>query len=53
MPRESVLTATERNQIRIEKLIFHIILNDELQPRYLNEVAMTAEQRNFFRDRLL
>lgn len=52
MPRESVLTATERNQIRIEKLIFHIILNDELQPRYLNEVAMTAEQRNFFRDRL-
>lgn len=52
MPRESVLTAAERNQIRIEKLIFHIILKDELQPRYLNEVAMTEEQRNFFRDRL-
>ena len=52
MPRESVLTATEKNQIKIEKLIFHIILKDELQPRYLNEVAMTNEQRSFFRDRL-
>lgn len=52
MPRESVLTTAERNQIRIEKLIFHIILKDELQPRYLNEVTMTNEQRNFFRDRL-
>ncbi len=52
MPRESVLTAEERNQIRIDKLIFHIILKDELQPRYLNEVAMTDEQRDFFRDRL-
>lgn len=52
MPKESVLTAAERTQIRIEKLIFHIILKDELQPRYLNEVAMTDEQRSFFRDRL-
>ena len=52
MSRESVLNAAERSQIRIEKLIFHIILKDELQPRYLNEVTMTAEQRNFFRDRL-
>ena len=52
MPRESVLNAAERSQIRIEKLIFHIILKDELQPRYLNEVTMTDEQRNFFRDRL-
>jgi hypothetical protein len=52
MPRESVLNAVERSQIRIEKLIFHIILKNELQPRYLNEVTMTAEQRNFFRDRL-
>ena len=52
MPRESVLTAVERNQIRIEKLIFHIILKDEMQPRYLNEVTITDEQRSFFRDRL-
>ena len=52
MPRESVLTAAERNQIRIEKLIFHIILKDEMQPRYLNEVTITDEQRSFFRDRL-
>lgn len=52
MPRESVLTAADRNQIRIEKLIFHIILKDELQPRYLNEVTITNEQRSFFRDRL-
>ncbi len=52
MPKESVLTAADRAQIRIEKLIFHIILKDELQPRYLNEVAMTNEQRSFFRDRL-
>ena len=52
MPRESVLTAVERTQIRIEKLIFHIILKNELQPRYLNEVTMTGEQRTFFRDRL-
>ena len=52
MPRESVLTAADRNQIRIEKLIFHIILKNELQPRYLNEVTITEEQRRFFRDRL-
>lgn len=52
MPRESVLSDADRNQIRIEKLIFHIILKDELQPRYLNEVTMTNEQRSFFRDRL-
>lgn len=52
MPKESVLTAADREQIRIEKLIFHIILKDELQPRYLNEVTITDEQRAFFRDRL-
>ena len=52
MPRQSVLTAGERNQIQIEKLIFHIILKDEQQPRYLNEVTVTDEQRSFFRDRL-
>lgn len=52
MPRESVLTAADRNQIRIEKLIFHIILKDEMQPRYLDEVDITEEQRSFFRDRL-
>lgn len=52
MSRESVLTAADRNQIRIEKLIFHIILKDEFQPRYLNEVTITEEQRAFFRDRL-
>lgn len=52
MPRESVLTAVDRNQIRIEKLIFHIILKDEMQPRYLDEVDITEEQRSFFRDRL-
>lgn len=52
MPRESVLTATDRNQIRIENLIFHIILKDEFQPRYLNEVTITDEQRTFFRNRL-
>lgn len=52
MPKESVLTAADRAQIRIEKLIFHIILKDEQQPRYLNEVTMTDEQCSFFRDRL-
>lgn len=52
MPRESVLTTAERDQIRIEKLIFHIILKNEHQPRYLNEVTMTDEQRSFFRNRL-
>lgn len=52
MPKESVLTAADREQIRIEKLIFHIILKDEHQPHYLNEVTITDEQRAFFRDRL-
>lgn len=47
-----MLTAADREQIRIEKLIFHIILKDDLQPRYLNEVTITDEQRSFFRDRL-
>lgn len=52
MSKESTLTEADRNQIKIEKLIFHIILKDELQPRYLNEVSVTDEQRMFFCDRL-
>lgn len=52
MPKESVLTIADKEAIQIEKLIFHIILNDDAQPHFLDELIITAEQKKFFKDRL-
>lgn len=52
MPKESVLSITDKESIKIEKLIFHIILTDNVTPVFLEELDVTPEQQKFFRDRL-
>ena len=44
MPRESVLSIADKEAIKIEKLIFHIILTDDINPIFLEEVKITDEQ---------
>lgn len=51
MKRESVLTEMEKNSIAIEKLIFHIIIEDELKPIFLDEVILDESQKEFFKNR--
>lgn len=52
MPRESVLSIADKEAINIEKLIFHIILTDEVNPIFLEELEVNREQQKFFKDRL-
>jgi hypothetical protein len=52
MARESVLSMADKEAIKIEKLIFHIILTDVAQPIYLEELIITEEQQKFFKERL-
>lgn len=52
MPKESVLSVADKEAIVIEKLIFHIILKDDVQPVFLDELVITKEQTKFFKDRL-
>lgn len=49
--KESVLSEKEKESFRIEKFIFHIILQDELKPIYLDEIILDDSQIEFFRDR--
>lgn len=44
MARESVLTAADKDAIKIEKLIFHIILKDQVAPIFLDKVIITENQ---------
>lgn len=53
MPKESVLSIADKEAIKIEKLIFHIILTNNIKPVFLEEVKITNEQQKFFRDRLV
>ncbi|MFA7082569.1 MAG: nucleoid-associated protein [Bacteroidales bacterium] len=52
MPRESVLSIADKEAIKIEKLIFHIIIKDQLTPTFLDELNISDEQQKFFRDLL-
>lgn len=52
MARESVLSMTDKEAIKIEKFIFHIILKDDVQPHFLDELEITEEQTRFFKERL-
>lgn len=52
MAKESVLSMAEKDAIRIEKLIFHIIITDAVAPTYLDEIEITDEQKKFFKERL-
>lgn len=53
MPKESVLSLEEKASITIEEFIFHIIIQEEDEPRYLDAVVISDEQKQFFRDRLI
>ena len=52
MPKESVLSAADKEAISIDKMIFHIILKDEAQPFFLDELEISDEQTRFFKNRL-
>ncbi|MBT2563760.1 nucleoid-associated protein [Pedobacter sp. ISL-68] len=53
MPKESVLTEAEKQSFVIEKFIFHIIIQEELVPLYLDEITLTAVQLDFFKKRFV
>lgn len=53
MAKESVLTQSEKDSIKIKKFIFHIIVESELNPIFLDEVNLTGEQLEFFRKRFI
>lgn len=52
MAKESVLSIAEKEAIVIEKLIFHIIIANDVSPKYLDEIEITDEQKKFFKERL-
>lgn len=53
MAKESVLTQAEKDSVKIKKFIFHIIVESELNPIFLDEVSLTDEQLEFFRKRFV
>jgi hypothetical protein len=53
MPAESALTVDEKTSLTIERFIFHVILHNETQPRFMTEVVLpNAGAREFFRQRI-
>jgi hypothetical protein len=52
MARESVLSMADKEAIKIEKLIFHIILTNDAKPIFLEELEISDEQQKFFKERL-
>jgi hypothetical protein len=52
MRRESVLSDVEKNSIIIEKFIFHVIIEDNMNPIFLDEVVLDESQKEFFKKRL-
>jgi hypothetical protein len=53
MSKESVLYQNEKDSFEIKKFIFHIIIEGQLQPVYLDEVILETEQVIFFKQRLV
>jgi hypothetical protein len=53
MKKESVLSQSEKDNIEIEKIIFHIIIADDFKPTYLDELTLTENQVKFFKERLI
>lgn len=54
-PLESVLGQTQRDSLKIDNLIFHIIdpdIDDDNHVIYLDEVELQDKQKSFFLDRL-
>lgn len=53
MAKESVLSIEEKQSISIEEFIFHIIIQEEDDPIFLDAVTISDEHKAFFRDRLV
>lgn len=53
MASESALTAEERNSLKLTHFIFHIIIADEDEPYFLEEVQVDDAQKSFFIDRVI
>jgi len=51
MPKDSVLTTSEKESFEIERFIFHIIIQSEPAPIFLDEVILDDSQINFFKKR--
>ncbi|MFT0368448.1 hypothetical protein [Bacteroides faecis] len=49
MKRESVLTEKDKESIEIVQFIFHIIIEKDAKPLYLNQVSLNNEQIEFFK----
>ena len=48
MPKESVLSIADKEAIKIEKLIFHIILTDDINPIFLEEALIPQHYYKIF-----
>jgi hypothetical protein len=53
MSKESVLTQAEKESIVIHKIIFHVIVQEQYRPIFLDEVVLTDDQKDFFKKRLI
>ncbi len=53
MSKESVLTQSEKESFEIERFIFHIIIEAEPAPLYLDEIKLEEDQVNFFKNRFI
>ncbi|PWG77935.1 nucleoid-associated protein [Pararcticibacter amylolyticus] len=53
MPKESVLSTIEKESFEIERFIFHIIIQADPAPLYLDEVELDNDQIKFFKDRFI
>ncbi len=51
MAKESVFTYVQKESIEIIKFIFHIIIEDQLKPIFLDEVELDDGQIKFFKKR--
>lgn len=53
MPKESVLTEAEKQSFVIEKFVFHVIIQEDFDPIYLDEVELSEAQNEFFKRRFI
>lgn len=53
MKRTGFLTTEDKQSLEIKKFIFHVILKEQDEPDYIEEVTLTEKQLDFFKDRLI
>jgi|TARA_R110000822_G_scaffold76339_1_gene183421 hypothetical protein len=53
LAKESALNQSEKNSLKLNNFIFHIIIAKDNSPEYLDAVQLDSSQESFFRDRIL